>query len=156
MQSVHRTTHDGIPRGQPRSGRSSSEGVFEQLDLGRATALEPARIATLATSNRTESGPTPWVSRKTSAKEPQLPTLPRVDGLETDPPQGTPSRLDLAEHEHVAPTEHEVDLAETASPVARDEREPAAPVEIERGLFTAGAETRCAGRAWVETVRPRV
>jgi len=118
----------------------TSERVLEDLDIA-AACTEPD--AGHVEPNASMLEPAPLQVRVGEVSDP--PPLGPRHGLVPATERRTRPSLDLAEHEQVSPDDHQIELAEVAPPVPRDQREPPLLVDAQRRVLT-GAPSR---GAWV-------
>ena len=108
----------------------TSERVLEDLDVCAARTEPDARHVE---PNASVLEPAPIQVRVGEVSDP--PPLGPRHGLVPAPERGAGTRLDLAEHEQVSPDDHQIELAEVAPPVPRDQREAPLLVDAERRVL---------------------
>ena len=116
--------------------RRLSEGVLEELDCGCPGRAARRAMRTLATSKRTAGGLESAREKEHLGYGPQLGALACRDRLVPGPEHRAPPRLHLAEDEGFPTRQHEVELTDTASPVAGDRSVAAALVGGECGFLS--------------------
>ena len=120
-----------VPPTLPRS----SERILEKLDgrsplsHGDARHVEP-------------DGPGPRAGRlqECFGDRADLRLFPARDGLEAPAEDALPARLHLAENEHAPTLHHEIELADSAAPVARHDPETATTVDIRGGVLSSRSD----------------
>lgn len=129
------TTPKTFRQDVPPSRPASSERVFEELDgesrpaHGDARHVEPDGLD--ARACRLQEG---------LGDRAELRLLPLRDGLEPSAEDALPSRLHLAEDEHASTLHHEVELAESAAPVARHDPVAATTVDIRGDILSSRSD----------------